>query len=76
MVMLVAVVVSKHPAIVHTTNPVIDVSETVAHNLAVLSLHTSSFNLAPVLGRVSTYSVWRVFVIDGFLGAFFPTTQA
>src|ERR1039457_6798331 len=45
MVAFVAVVVSKHPAIVHTTNPVIDVSQTVPHNFAVLSLPDFLFQL-------------------------------
>jgi hypothetical protein len=60
MVILVAVVVSKHPAIVHTTNPVIDVSETVAQNLAVLSLPHFFFQL-----RTLPWPSQHVFCTDG-----------
>jgi len=56
----VAVVVSKHPAIVHTTNPMIDVGETVPHNFAVQSLPHFLFQL-----RALAWPSQHVFCIDG-----------
>jgi hypothetical protein len=60
MVVFVAVVVSKYPAIVRTTNPVIDVSETVAHNFAVLSLPYFLFQLGTL-----AWPSQHVFRMDG-----------
>jgi hypothetical protein len=60
MIVFVAVVVSKHPAIVHTANPVIDGGETVMPNFAVLRLPYFFFQL-----RTLAWPGQHVFCIDG-----------